>query len=327
MTFRDTHQGVSSLPNRENLPNDPAGSQPENHDAIPPRHPITPIPPRYTPPGAPCITYLWVMPDDFIGPQPNDGEVLPPRGPITPIPPRYTPPGAPCITYLWIMPDDFVLSEPEIIRRSMLQSEPIAESDHLLRHHFSGQPMTLLDSGAFIVYESRNPNLYKIRPDLYIAFDVDVDLVRRRRNYYVYEVGKPPEFALEVASPNTRRRDMYYKRFLYADIGIGEYWRFDSTGGDLYGYPMAGDILVGGAYQPIELTREEDGMLWGYSQALDLCLCAQGPRLLYYDRKTGRYLNSIAEESAAHQQTAAERDAALSEVERLREELRRLQGK
>ena len=94
----------------------------------------------------------------------------------------------------------------------------------------------------------------------------------------------------------------------------------------LYGYPLAGDILTDGAYQPVELTLEEDGMLWGYSPALDLCLCAKGRRLLFYDRKTGRYLQSIGEERNAHRQTAIERDAALAEVERLREQLRHLQG-
>ena len=176
--------------------------------------------------------------------------------------------------------------------------------------------MTLLDSGAFVVYNEDDPNLYKVRPDLYIAFDVNVELVRRRRNYFVYEVGKPPEFALEVASPNTRRRDVGPKRDIYADIGIREYWRFDPTGGELYGYPLAGDALVDGAYQSIALTQEDDGMLWGYSEALDLCLCAQGPRLMYYDRKTGEYLHNIAEENAARVAAEAERDQVAAGVTR-----------
>jgi multidrug efflux pump subunit AcrA (membrane-fusion protein) len=75
-------------------------------------------------------------------------------------------------------------------------------------------------------------------------------------------------------------------------------------------------------------------MLWGYSPALDLCLCAKDRRLKFFDRKTGRYLPTIAEQRAAlseeqtaHRQTAAERDAAQAEVDRLREELRRLQGR
>jgi hypothetical protein len=83
----------------------------------------------------------------------------------------------------------------------------------------------------------------------------------------------------------------------------------------------------------VDLTLEDDGMLWGYSPALDLCLCARGRRLIYYDRKTGNYLRTVGEERAAHRHTtaerdqaAAERDVAQAEVERLREELRRLHG-
>ena len=74
---------------------------------------------------------------------------------------------------------------------------------------------------------------------------------------------------------------------------------------------------MGGSYQPVELVEEEDGMLWGYSPALDLCLCAADDRLLYYDRKTGEYLTNLREERAARQ-------AAEAEAERLREEIRRL---
>ena len=61
-------------------------------------------------------------------------------------------------------------------------------------------------------------------------------------------------------------------------------------------------------------------------QAEPIAESAQGGRLMFYDRNTGEYLNNIAEERAAHQQTAIQRDTALSEVERLQEELRRLRG-
>ena len=48
---------------------------------------------------------------------------------------------------------------------------------------------------------------------------------------------------------------------------MGEYWRFDSTGGDFYGEPLVGEQLVDGEYRRIELERESDGMVRGHWQS------------------------------------------------------------
>ena len=47
----------------------------------------------------------------------------------------------------------------------------------------------------------------------------------------VDEVGKPPDLVLEVASESTGRRDYTFKRDGYEKMGVGEYWRFDPSGG------------------------------------------------------------------------------------------------
>ena len=247
---------------------------------------------------------------------------------------------APFIPYREILPEGYVCPEPEYRVDSLLQSEHIDECGHVLRNHFSGQPTTLVDTGAFVFYDVNDMSRRRFRPDLYAVFGVDKAAAYRRNGYVIEEAGKPPDFALEVASPSTYRYDMGRKRTLYAEIGIREYWRFDPSGGEMYGQPLLGEVLVDGAYQPLEIHLEPDGMMWGYSPVLDLCPCAKDRRLNFYDRKTGAYLHSIGEEIAAHRQTAsdrdaeraarlltaAERDAALAEAERLREQLRRLQG-
>ena len=333
MTSRDARPGESYLPHHEASPDGQACHQPDDPDGEVPVGPIAPIPYRYTPPGAPFITYLKLLPDDFVCPLPEKPEVVLPSRPIAPIPYRYTPPGAPFITYLKLLPDDFVCPGPEYLREDMLQAEHVAELDQVLRSHFSPRSDAVVDSGGIIFYDREDMSRHQVRPDVYVSFDVDAESLRERDGYVVHEAGKPPDFALEVASRTTRRRDTGVKRTLYAEIGIGEYWRFDPKGGIYYGYELAGETLSDGEYRPIELTVEEDGMIWGYSPTLDLCLCVMDERLLLYDRKTGSYLRNIAEEQAAHQQTAAERDqiaaerdSALSEAERLREELRRLRG-
>ena len=63
--------------------------------------------------------------------------------------------------------------------------------------------------------------------------------------YSIDEHGKAPDFALELASPNTARNDERGKRIDYANFGVREYWRFDASGGRWYQQPLAGDVLVG----------------------------------------------------------------------------------
>ena len=260
-------------------------------------------------------------------------------------------PAAPFLPYREILQAGFICPEPENRVDSLLQSEHIDESGHLLRDHFSDQPYTLVDTGAFVFYDVNDLMRQRFRPDLYVVFGVDKAAAYRRNGYVIEEAGKPPDFALEVASPSTYRYDLGAKRTLYARTGVGEYWRFDPSGGEMCGDALSGEILVDGTYESFKTYSGPDGMVWGYSPVLDLCLCVKENRLTYYDRKTQTYLLSIGEERAAHLQTAAEldeeraarllaaterdeestahrqaaaeRDAAFAEVERLREELRR----
>ena len=108
-------------------------------------------------------------------------------------------------------------------------------------------------------------------------------------------MGKPPDFVLEVASESTAQQAMIAKRQIYAQIGIPEYWRFDPTGGDFYGQPLAGDRLVNHTYEPMELTAEPDGILKGYSPALRLSLCGLDGMLKFYNHETDSYLRNLVQ--------------------------------
>ncbi|MXX54046.1 MAG: hypothetical protein F4Z35_09080 [Dehalococcoidia bacterium] len=55
-------------------------------------------------------------------------------------------------------------------------------------------------------------------PDLIVAFNVDPAAIIRANGYSIDMVGKPPGFALEVASPTTGVRDYTYKRNRYAEF-------------------------------------------------------------------------------------------------------------
>ena len=247
---------------------------------------------------------------------------------------KQTHPAAAYIPYRRDFSDDFCYLDPEPRAYSnVLQSPVIDECGHLLRDHFAGQPSVHVDTGGEVYYDRQDRARGKTKPDLYVVFGVDAAEIFDRRSYLIWEAGKSPDFALKVASDTTYDVDIRSKPALYARVGIGEYWRFDPTGGELYGDALAGDILANRVYQPIPLITEADGMNWGYSPALDLCLCSWGRRLRFYDRKTGGYLRSIGEERAAHRQTAAELDeerasrrAAEEREEQLQVVIRRLQG-
>ncbi len=246
-----------------------------------------------------------------------------------------------------VLDDDYVCPDPEE-GRDMLQAPTIDKGGYFVGRHFSGRPDVLVRTDGFIFYNQYNMN-YRFKPDLYVAFGVDADAIRRRNGYVIWEVGKPPDFALEVASETTHEWDTGGKPGLYAGVGIAEYWRVDPSGGDLYGYPLAGDVLVGGIYHPIDLETEADGTIWGYSAVLDLCLCwnpawdwdvDDESKLRFYDRKTGRYLCDISlveterDEAVAGQVVAeaerdeavAKRDEAVAELEQAQERIRQLQA-
>lgn len=59
-------------------------------------------------------------------------------------------------------------------------------------------------------------------------------------NFWVWRVGKVPDFVMEMASPSMAANDIGHKRDLYQRLEIAEYWRLDPTGGNLYGQPITG---------------------------------------------------------------------------------------
>ena len=73
-----------------------------------------------------------------------------------------------------------------------------------------------------------------------------------------------------MGSPSTGRYVYTEKRETYAEYGVGEYWRFDHSGGKYHDAPLAGDRLVNGEYEPIEIVDEADGRHRGYSETLGL---------------------------------------------------------
>ena len=264
-------------------------------------------------------------------------------------------------SFPWPWPDDEL---PERIFIEMLQAstiELIGQYLKDLQEHLGDIASLFMISNIPIRYDPSNRRVF-IAPDWYISFDVDLDAISEKLSYDVWEVGKPPEFALEVASPSTYRKDVYEKPDIYAYIGIGEYWMFDPTGGELYGQALSGYRLVDGGYEPIETALNEHGLESGYSEVLRLMLCAMEKsrrsellavqpdmemvfredynpaQLLVQDAETGLYLlnakgiaaqadqaETRADRAESERDSERERaDRAEAEAARLRERIRRM---
>ena len=183
--------------------------------------------------------------------------------------------------------------------------------------YYLNSPSTAVSGNTFIYYEEGNSRRW-VSPDCYIALDISMESIERFNTYRVWEVGKPPDFVLEIGSPSTATTDLVRKRELYAELGIGEYWRFDSTGGDFYREPLVGEQLVEGEYRRLELEREPGGRVRGHSEVLGLDICWEDGHLRVYDPVTDKWLPNYWDVYAwaDEEQAARESAEALVDTER-----------
>ena len=228
----------------------------------------------------------------------------------------------------------------------MQQTEHLVQAHSTLGAHFGKRDDVLVSGEGYLLVSADSVEDWgqHFYPDCIVAFGVDPKAIADRNGYVIAEVGKPPDFVLEIASPSTASRDETVKRSGYEAMGVLEFWRFDGSGKGFYVRPLSGDRLVGNVYVPIEL-EEVDGETRGYSQALSLYLCVDAEsRLRFWDPVTQEYLpthleavdraaemarraaemaDRAAEMAAARDRERAARMEAEAEVARLRSMLGR----
>ncbi len=191
----------------------------------------------------------------------------------------------------------------------MEQFEYLFDAVFELTNYFEGKDDVVMFEEAYLCRDTRKPSTWVV-PDLLIAIGVNRRRLERRRGYVIPEVGKPPDFVMEIASETTGRIDYTVKRQIYEDFEAGEYWRFDCTGGRYHDKPLAADILVDGEYQPMEMEERPDGSIRGYSPALGLYLCWEDGKLRFYDPVEERYLPNMRESNAALAEAESRADMA-----------------
>ena len=176
-----------------------------------------------------------------------------------------------------------------------------------LKRHFGNPDTTLVRNEARLGPSLSLPKDTRV-PDLMVSFDCHVARVQEDNGYSLERQPHPPEFVLEVASRTTGFVDYTEKRVDYARYGVGEYWRFDPTRGEYHDDALAGDMLVGGRYEPIAIvwTDAEHGS--GYSEALGLYVCWEREALRFYDPVQMRYLRTMDESEDRGDAEAARAD-------------------
>jgi hypothetical protein len=197
--------------------------------------------------------------------------------------------------------------------------EPLAESyDHLyailvtlevLRQYLTGRPATVL-ADQFLYYSQGYPRL-RVAPDVMVIFDVAPG---GRESYKLWEEGQVPAVIFEMTSPSTRSQDTEFKKTLYQQLGVKEYWLFDPKG-EWIPEQLRGYQLVNDAYQPI----------WNQqSQVLGLRLVPEGKLIDFYRLDNGAKLLTPAElqTELANAQNQAKQERL--RAERLAEQLKAL---
>ena len=216
------------------------------------------------------------------------------------------------------------LPDPPRDPDSMEQLPHIAMVLFVLRMYFSHRSDVLVNGEGYLCLDTRiRPG--QLKPDCVVAFGVDPKAIEQRNGYVINEVGKPPDFVLEVGSPSTGVADYTTKRDGYAGYGVTEYWRFDPSGGRNHDRPLAGDTLVEGRYEPIPINVES-GVHWGHSAVLGLDLYWQDGNLRFHDPAIGEFLPDFFEVVSELDSERAMRLSAEAEARMLRERLRRYEA-
>ncbi len=194
--------------------------------------------------------------------------------------------------------------------------KPMAETDlhrelmiyllFALKEYFRNDPQVYVTGNIFLYYLDEAGERQSVSPDVFVVRGVEK---KHRRIYKMDDEGKAPDVVFELTSPKTKMEDLGNKKYIYAKLGVREYFLFDPYGETLQP-PLRGFRLEGGDYVPMVGARL-------VSDVLGLELCVEERKLRFYDRKTGERLRS-AEESEAERRTMQ------TENLRLREEIAKL---
>ncbi len=213
-----------------------------------------------------------------------------------------------------------------------------------LRQYLAGQQAIVL-ADQFLYYAQGYPRL-RVAPDVMVIFNVPPG---PRDNYKTWEEGEVPVVIFEITSNATKDEDQTYKKILYEQLGVQEYWQFDPKGEwipeKLKGYRLRNELyelIEDGRSAPLELRLEVENQLIGFYredtgekilapddllQALQQEIAARqtAEALAEQERQRAEQERQRAEQERQRAEQERQRaEAAETQVDRLREQLRTL---
>jgi Uma2 family endonuclease len=163
----------------------------------------------------------------------------------------------------------------------------------------------------YLYYIEGNPRA-RVAPDVMVVFDIEKRLYA---NYKIWEGQQTPAIIFEVTSAGTKETDWNFKKTLYEQLGVTEYWLFDPYGEwiteQLQGYRLNED----GVYKPIRDNC---------SEVLQLKLQAEEYLIGFYRLDNGEKLLTPEELYSANLAANQRADQEKARADRLAEKLREL---
>ena len=163
-------------------------------------------------------------------------------------------------------------SDGEPLAETYVHLYAILVTLEILKQYLQGQQATVL-ADQFLYYAQGFPRL-RVAPDVMVIFNVAPD---GRDNYKIWEEKQVPSVIFEITSEGTRDKDTGYKKTLYEQLGVEEYWLFDPKG-EWIENKLKGFRLEKEEYE--EITDNK-------SEVLGLRLKVESELIAFYKEATG----------------------------------------
>lgn len=200
----------------------------------------------------------------------------------------------------------------------------LADLLKMLQHRYRDDANAFVGANMLCYYEQGVPSSC-FCPDVFVVFGVPKG---SRRTFKFWDEKQPPTVIFEVTSRQSRLEDMGNKKYLYASLGVSEYFIYDP----LHEYmhpPFQGFVLRGEQYQALE--QDAQGGL--QSQRLGLRMMLEEDSLALWDSSSGVRLLRPLEEMDRRREAEAElqsertsRLAAEAELARLKQQIKKSIG-